>query len=262
MGDAAWRPAMLADILEAAEPDAIFHMVGGTVGSKAELEQSNLGVATSLMQALRDVGARPLLVCCGSAAEYGAAIVDGVPVCERAACAPVSAYGASKLAQTNAALEFSEATGTPVLIARIFNPIGPGMPRYLALGDFTRQIAALPSRGVLKTGNVHVYRDFTDVRQVTNAFWILAQNPAARGIVNICNGEPTQLISLVELLIALSGKSIAIETAPERVRRDEIAVVVGSTARLARLGVIPSKTDYADVMGRIWRHASSSLVSV
>ena len=29
-----------------------------------------------------------------------------------------------------------------MLIARIFNPIGPGMPPYLALGEFARQIAS------------------------------------------------------------------------------------------------------------------------
>jgi GDP-4-dehydro-6-deoxy-D-mannose reductase len=262
MGYADWHPARLAEVVEAAEPDAIFHMVGGTVGSELELRQSNLGVATSIMQALRDVGARPLLVCCGSAAEYGAAIVDGVPVRESVACAPIGAYGASKLAQTTAALEFSEATGTPVLVARIFNPIGPGMPPYLALGDFVRQIAAMSTRGVLQTGNVHVYRDFIDVRHVTDAMWMLAQNPTARGIVNICSGEPTQLIDLIECLIELSGKSITIETVSERVRQHELTVVVGSTARLVRLGAIPVQTDYVNVMARVWHHASSSLAAV
>jgi GDP-4-dehydro-6-deoxy-D-mannose reductase len=257
MGYGAWCPSRLLYIIEAAESDVVFHMVGGSVGSKTELEQSNLGVTTSVMRALRDVRARPLLVCCGSAAEYGAALVDGVPVCETTPCAPVSSYGVSKLAQTNAALEFSEATGTPVLVARIFNPIGPGMPPYLALGDFARQIAELPSCGTLRTGNIHVYRDFIDVAHVTNALWMLAENPAARGIVNICSGEATQLIRLVELLIDLSGKSVSVEPVPARVRPDEPAVVVGSTALLTRLGVAPQRTDYADVMARVWHHAST-----
>ena len=57
-----------------------------------------------------------------------------------------------------------------------FNPIGPGMPTYLALGDFARQIAGLhASSGVLRTGNIHVFRDFIDIEHVTKALWVLAQ---------------------------------------------------------------------------------------
>jgi len=259
---AAWYSARLADIIERSEPDAIFHMVGGAVGSEAELVQSNLGVTASIMQALRDVCARPLLVCCGSATEYGAAIVDGVPVRETAACAPVSTYGSSKLAQTKAALEFSDTTGTPVLVARIFNPIGPGMPPYLALGDFARQLAELPACGTLQTGNVLVYRDFIDVEHVENSLWMLAENPAASGIVNLCSGEATQLITLVEHLIELSGKKVVIQPVPTRMRPHELNSVVGSTTVLAGFGAAPPRTDYADVMARIWHHAKTRWATV
>jgi GDP-4-dehydro-6-deoxy-D-mannose reductase len=256
MGDAPWCPTRLAGIIETAEPDAIFHLVGGTVGSQAELEQLNLGVTTTVMQALRDVQVRPLLVCCGSAAEYGAAIMDGVPISETAACAPTSAYGASKLAQTHAVLAFAETTGTPVLISRIFNPIGPGMPPYLALGEFARQIAMLrASHGVLQTGNLHIFRDFIDADHVARALTTLAQNTDARGVVNICSGQATELSKLVEILIDMSGKKVTIEIIAARVRPGEIGVVVGSTVRLARLGAAPPQTDYADVVARVWQDA-------
>jgi GDP-4-dehydro-6-deoxy-D-mannose reductase len=257
MGDAPWCPSRLAEIVEATEPDVVFHLVGGAVGSKADLEQSNLGVTTVVMRALREAQTRPLLVCCGSAAEYGTAVVDGVAARETDVCAPAGPYGASKLAQTRAALEFSEATRTPVLVARIFNPIGPGMPSYLAIGDFARQIASLPSRGVLRTGNLHVYRDFLDVWHVADALWKLARNPEARGIVNICSGEATQLHGLVRLLIDLSGKNVTVEPATERVRPGELAVVIGSTALLDRLGAAPPRLDHADVMARVWRRAEA-----
>lgn len=258
MGDAPWCSGRLAKIIETAEPDVIFHLVGGTIGSRPELEHLNVGVATAIMQALRDARVRPLLVCCGSAAEYGAAIADGVPVSETATCAPISAYGATKLAQTNAALAFAETTGTPVLVTRIFNPIGPGMPTYLALGEFARQIAMLrASHGVLQTGNIHVFRDFVDVEHVVSALWSLAQNPKARGVVNICSGDATELSELVEILIGVSGKSVTIETSAARLRPDELEVVVGSTALLARLGAAPPQTNYANVVARVWQDAET-----
>ena len=263
MGDAPWCSARLARIIEMAEPDVIFHLAGGAVGSQAALERLNVGIATAVMQAVRDVQACPLLVCCGSAAEYGAAIVDGVPVDEAASCAPVSAYGATKLAQTNAVLAFAEDTGTPVLIARIFNPIGPGMPTYLALGEFARQLATLgaPQR-VLQTGNIHVFRDFIDVEHVAVALRTLAQNPDARGIANICTGRATELCKLVQILISASGKNVTVETSIARLRPGELNVVVGSTALLARFGAVPPHTDYADVVLRIWQDAKTRWVEM
>jgi GDP-4-dehydro-6-deoxy-D-mannose reductase len=258
MGEAPWCLSRLTRVLEDVGPDAIFHLAGGQAGTPAELHQLNAGVAITIMQALRDIQAHPLLVCCGSAAEYGAAISDQVPICETATCAQLGAYGASKLAQTNAALAFAETTGTRVLVARIFNPIGPNMPTHLALGDFARQIAALPARhGRLQAGNLHVLRDFIDIDHVVSVLWNLAHNPAARGVVNICSGEATELNQLVETLIDVSGKDITIETDPKRLRRGEFRAVVGSTALLARLGAAPSQTNYPEVVARVWQAAEA-----
>jgi len=256
MGEAPWCASRLARIIEITKPDVIFHLVGGAVGSRAQLEQLNVGVANTIMQALREVRMRPLLVCCGSAAEYGTSIIDGMPVRESATCMPVGVYGTTKLAQTNAALEFAKATATPVLIARIFNPIGPGMPPYLALGDFARQIALMRgSGGVLQTGDIDVCRDFIDVRHVVKALITLAQNPRARGVVNICTGQATDLRTLVEILINVSTKKVTIETSSARLRVRELAVVIGSIARLAQLGAAPPPTNFEDVVASVWRDA-------
>ena len=258
MGDAPWSSPRLAQIIEKAEPEVVFHLVGGLAGSAAELEQLNVGVAMSLMRSVWDMQVRPLLVFCGSAAEYGSAAVDGMPIDELTVCAPANAYGASKLAQTEAALAFSERTGTPVLIARIFNPIGPGMPPYLALGDFARQIASMHGgRGALQTGDLRIFRDFLDVDHVVHTMRRLAMNPRARGIVNVCSGEATELRTLVDKLIKASGKDVTIEIMPARVRAGEIRTVVGSTALLCRLGAAPPATDYDDLVARIWQDAQT-----
>jgi len=210
------------------------------------------------MEALRLAEARPLFVCCGSATEYGSAVIDGVPTPETAACAPLSPYGASKLAQTRAALAFGEATGTRVLVARIFNPIGPGMPPYLALGEFARQLAVLPpSGGVLRTGNLDVARDFIDVELVARALRLLARHPDAIGVVNICSGRATGLAHLVDMLIAVSGKPVRTELAPERVRAGELRAIYGDPGLLWRLtGRLP-ETDYPAVIARIWQNAKA-----
>jgi GDP-4-dehydro-6-deoxy-D-mannose reductase len=179
----------------------------------------------------------------------------------RPSAPPLSAYGRSKLAQTRAALAYGEATGTPVLVARIFNPIGAGLPTHLALGAFAEQIASVTGPcGTLRTGNIDVKRDFIDVRYVAAMLFNLASKPAARGIINICSGKAVWLRSLVKNLIAVSGKSIAIETDPSRLRPSELRVIVGSTALLAKHGERPPPTDYSAVLAQIWTAAQKHRV--
>src|SRR5689334_22602748 len=236
MGDAPWQAAHLALIVRGVEPDVVFHLAGGSVGTAEQLEIMNVGLARTMMEALRLAEARPVFVCCGSAAEYGHAVIDGTPTPESVACAPVGAYGASKLAQTQAALAFGEATGTRVLVVRIFNSIGPGMPPHLALGDFARQIAALPAcGGVLRTGTLGVDRDFIDIALVARALRLLACHPDASGVVNICSGQATRLAHLLDRLITVSGKPVRTELVPERVRVGEFQAVFGDPGLLWRL---------------------------
>ena len=240
-----WRQAVLA-----AEPDTIIHLAGAQRGNRAELEAANVGLVCGLISALQDLKAHPGLILAGSAAEYGRSVIDGVPIHEDLVCAPTGPYGETKLAQTRAALSFAELTGARVLVTRIFNPIGPGMPSHLALGDFARQIAEMAGGGGrLITGNIDVARDFLDVARAAGMLMSLARNPLAEGIVNVCSGVPTVVRRLVELLIIKSGKSIDIEVDPARLRPDEPQVLFGSTSRLASL--LPPPAEMEAVVGSI-----------
>jgi GDP-4-dehydro-6-deoxy-D-mannose reductase len=188
----------------------------------------------------------PTLVFAGSAAEYGAAAVDGVAVREDAVCEPLGPYGHTKFAQTEAAIAFSERTGVRVLVPRIFNPVGPGMPAHLALSDFASQIASLGREGGwLKTGDLDIARDFIDIAQLTSLLVTLANNSAAQGVVNLCSGIPTKLKSLVETLIALSGKPIGVRVDPARLRPGDLRMVYGNVERLKALAWVPPLPEWS-----------------
>ncbi|MBS0244066.1 MAG: NAD-dependent epimerase/dehydratase family protein, partial [Proteobacteria bacterium] len=114
LGSDTWDVAQLASHISDFAPDAIFHLAGTVDASPAVLERLNVGLAQTLMQAIRRSGRRPKLIIAGSAAEYGSAILDGVAIAEDATCAPLTTYGASKLAQTRAGQKFAAETGMPV----------------------------------------------------------------------------------------------------------------------------------------------------
>jgi GDP-4-dehydro-6-deoxy-D-mannose reductase len=258
--ETSWDSPTLDRVFEDAAPDCIFHLAGKARGTLAELTHANLGLIQGLLRALRRTNLRPKLVIAGSAAEYGSAIGDGEPIRETAICAPLSAYGASKQAQTHAALDYADATGTSVLVARIFNPLGPNMPAHLAIGDFANQIASMPrDHGTLHVGNIDVRRDMIDVEHVATLLCELAQNPYARGIVNVCSGQAPLLRELVEMLIGGCGRKIDIEVDWARVRGNEPRTIIGSTDLLAKLGCPPPPTDFPAVIARVCRGMEEAL---
>jgi GDP-4-dehydro-6-deoxy-D-mannose reductase len=260
--EGAWDSPALDRVLEEAAPDCIFHLAGRARGTPAELSQANLGLMQGLLRALRRTNLQPHLVVAGSAAEYGAAIRDGVPIRETAICAPLSAYGVSKQAQTRAALAYADATGTSVLVARIFNPLGPNMPTHLAIGDFANQIASMRrDYGVLQVGNIDVRRDMIDVEHVATLLCQLAENPDARGVVNLCSGQAPVLRELVEMLIYGCGRKVEIEIDWSRVRGNEPRTILGSTDLLAKLGCPPPPTDFPALITRVCRSMKESAAS-
>jgi GDP-4-dehydro-6-deoxy-D-mannose reductase len=249
-----WDSDELGRIVEQVLPDCIFHLAGTARGTPAELTRANLGLIQSLLRTLRRTNLRPRLIVAGSAAEYGSAIRDGEPVRETAICAPLSAYGTSKHAQTREVLAYADAAAVSVLVARIFNPLGPNMPTHLAIGDFVSQIAAMPGRrGTLQVGNIDVRRDMIDVEHVATLLCELAANSKACGVVNVCSGQAPVLRELVELLIEGSGGKIDIQIDWSRVRGNEPHTILGSTDLLARLGCPPPPTDFAAVIARVCR---------
>ena len=259
--EALWDTDALDSILAAAAPDCIFHLAGRTMGTPDELNHANVGLLNSILHALVRTGLRPRLVVAGSAAEFGSAIRDGEPVRETAICAPLTCYGASKLAQTNAALRHADITGMSVLVARIFNPIGPNMPAHLAIGDFTEQLRLMPpDGGTLRVGNIEVRRDMLDVENLATLMCQLAENPDARGVVNLCSGEAALLRELVEMLIEGFKKKVEIEIDWGRVRENEPKTIIGSTELLVKLGCPPPATDFPAVIARICRSAEKSQV--
>jgi nucleoside-diphosphate-sugar epimerase len=240
---------MLADLQDAA-PDALFHMAGLTHAAEAaQFYEANVALSARLLDAAARLSRPPVIVLAGSAAEYGWVPPEAMPVNEAQFCRPVTDYAISKHAQTLMALARA-AAGSKVIVARIWNPIGPGMSRRLALGAFAAEIAAMPSGGgALHVGNLDVARDFIDVREAARLLVAVARRPQAFGqVVNVCSGRSWQLRTLVDRMIALTGRPIALLVDPGRVRSGEPPALYGDTTRLRQFGLEPAPPDFDAIL--------------
>ena len=219
--------------LEQAAPSLIFHLAGvSSAPTPDDLYRINTIFGVTLATAAARWASRPRLLATGTAAEYGPHAAGPVPISETTPCVPTMPYGISKLSQTTHILS---QFGDFCTVARLFNPVGPGIGKHLALGSFAAQINAMgPAGGVLKTGNLSSMRDFYDARAAAACLVDLAELPAATGqVVNVASGKPTVLRDIVSALMAAAGKPVELsENVAGGSATGHLDCVLGDPARL------------------------------
>jgi nucleoside-diphosphate-sugar epimerase len=191
------------------EPTVVFHLAGRMPpATPAEMYRGNMLATVHLLDALRALDRPVRLIIAGSAAELGPVPDADLPVAEDWPCKPAGDYGLSKHMATVAGL----AAGPPlhVIIARIFNPIGPGMPASLVFGRLARELTG-PEPIRLKFGGLEVRRDFIDVRDVAQALLALAQHAGPGLVYHVGTGRSRSIGEGLTHLIARSGREVIFE---------------------------------------------------
>src|SRR5208283_1183645 len=146
--------------------------------------------------------------------------------------------------------------GQPVLVARLFNPVGVGMPGGLALPSFARQIVSPEPNPVLRVGDLSAERDFLNVDEAARLLLALAAMPDwPWPVVNVCSGRPYRLGNLLDGLIAASGIKVRVETDPALMRPGDMPILTGSTERLASVGLAPQAPEFSTLLPRLLTEA-------
>jgi GDP-4-dehydro-6-deoxy-D-mannose reductase len=226
----------------------IYHLAGAVVGPEEEVWTSNVVFAETLLEAALFLEQKPSLVLAGSAAEYGLVSPEHLPVSEDLPCRPRTIYARAKARQTERALDYA-ARGLPVVVARLFNVVGRGMPAHLSLGRFMSLIREMgPRGGTLTTGQLDSWRDFIAVEDVVDVLAGLARLREPPDVVlNLCTGKATHLREVVDLMIAACGKPVLLEIDTRRSGASNIDKIIGNPARLQRLGITLSPPDFAAI---------------
>jgi len=127
--------------------------------------------------------------------------------------------------------------GLYVVRARPFNHTGPGQSPHFVCSDFARQIAAINlklSPSVLQVGDLKVWRDFSDVRDVVLAYQMLLEEGKPGHAYNVASGKSTSLQQVVQLLSSHSANPVRLVVDPDRVGPVQVTVLCGSSRKLRR----------------------------
>jgi nucleoside-diphosphate-sugar epimerase len=217
--------------------DVVFHQAAFiSVPESMEKPQTcfdvNVTATVGLFDAARESGVQRVVVA-SSAAVYGES--EALPLEETTRTQSLSPYAASKRTNEIYAQMYTQALGLEVVALRYFNVYGPRQrPDSMyaaAVPIFVRCL--LDGKPVTIFGNGGQTRDLINVRDVVRANLIASEHPNAPGqVFNVCTGQETRLLDLIEVLFDLLPKTkepVFVDPRPGDIYRS-----VGSAEFIAR----------------------------
>jgi len=256
-------------MVEEAEPDLIFHLAaqssgGISISKPLETFRINIIGFINLMEAVRLSGREIRVVAVGSGEEYGKKDPGQMPLGEDAQVDPANPYAASKASQTVIAIQYHRTYGIDVMATRSFNHTGPGQTDTFVFPSFARKCSEIASglrKPLLRTGNLDIVRDFTDVRDVVTAYRLLAAEGIPGKVYNVCSGEGLKLRDGLDIIIAQFDIDVEIGRDPDLFRPADVPVFIGDNSRLSDETGWKRKIPAAKMMSDLveyWRSRYSS----
>jgi len=246
------------------KPDYIFHLAAQSfvptswVSPSVTLEVNLVGTA-NLFESVRQAGIDPVIQIACSSEEYGLVHPDEVPIKETNPLRPLSPYAVSKVAMDYLGYQYYQSYKVRVVRTRGFNHTGPRRGETFAESNFAKQVALIEKgkqEPVIRVGNLEAQRDYTDVRDMVQAYLMAVEKCDPGDVYNICTGKAIRIGDMLNLLISLANIKVEIKNDPSRMRPSDVPVLIGDNTKfVSKTGwkdTIPFEKTMADLLD-YWR---------
>lgn len=202
-------------VIDAVQPDRIYHLAAMAFVSESNQNpqraiDTHIKGTVNILEAVRQLGLRPKILLASTSEEYG---YDNQTerITEESPIRPNTIYGATKAAMTTIAGVYRQTYGMHIVVTRAFNHIGTGKGEQYADTSFAKRIVQI-ERGeldVLKHGNLDSVRNYTDVRDIVEAYRRAIE--CEPGVYNVCSQNNLQIRELLNILISNAKADIPTE---------------------------------------------------
>lgn len=201
------------------KPDVIFHLAalaaaGESFANPSKFINNNVDSQVNLFESIKAASIKPKVLVVSSAEVYGDVDTSDLPIDEQTPIRPVNPYGVSKVACDFMGLQYFLSDNIPVIRVRPFNHIGPRQTPSFVVARFAKAIADIEKgheEPILKVGNLEAKRDFTDVRDMVQAYVDLMEKGEVGEVYNAGTGKSFKIEEILSKLLALSSKEIIVE---------------------------------------------------
>ena len=233
------------DLIKKYQPEQIYHLasiahVASGFSDPRGLLQNNFTLTLNLLEAVRQFSPTTRILLVSSADLYDHD--DPAPIDEKRLVRPLNPYAVSKATQDMLGQAYAASFGLPIIIVRPFNHIGPGQRRGFVVADFASKLAGAEldaSKRRISVGNLEAERDFTDVRDMVSAYYLLMNQGKIGEIYNAGSGRAVKISDLLQQMIALVNVPIEVVIDQEKFRPVDYPQVLANASKLQSLGWRP-----------------------
>ncbi len=204
--------------------EVVFHLaaliaIPYSYHAPASYVRTNIDGTLNVLQVGRALGVKRI-VHTSTSEVYGTA--RRVPIDEEHPLVGQSPYSATKIAADKLAESFYLSFGVPVVTVRPFNTFGPRQSARAVIPTIITQ--SLTGKTV-RLGSLTPTRDLNFVSNTVDGFLLAASVDAALGrTINLGTGREISVGDLVQLIIKLTGREVAVESEAQRVRPEKSEV--------------------------------------
>ncbi|MDQ3047906.1 MAG: GDP-mannose 4,6-dehydratase [Bacteroidota bacterium] len=232
---------VVEEIIHTFRPDHVLHLasyssVAYSWKMPVESFTNNTNIFLNLIETIRLLNIPCRILSIGSSEEYGNVCEQDLPLKENAVLKPLSPYAVARVSQEMLSRVYVDSYGMDIVMTRSFNHIGTHQKDIFVIPSFAKQLIALKNNNEdlkeLITGDTSVIRDFVDVRDVVEAYYLLFKKGKKGEIYNICTGTGTSLDQVISTMAQTLNIRIHQKTDPTRVRPNDNKVIIGSNKKI------------------------------
>lgn len=235
------------------EGDTVIHLASSIVPRTA-LEDSAAMMAASVSSAMAigqecvRLGVERLIYTSSGGTIYGA---RQVPADEQSACFPVGFYATHKLVVESALRLCVLGTGTRLVTLRISNPFGSGQRLDRPQGLIGHLLASVrKGTSFMVSGDGSQVRDYLDVRDVAEAYWLASRYGGECQVFNIGSGIGRSIVDVITSVEQCCGVQIVRHVGPRS--HDELSYsVLNSCLARRELAWQPCR-DFRASLAELW----------